>query len=882
MVSHRSQNDWNHHKMKLIAAAAVTATAVSLHGCNAFSTPMSKSMTSCSPTSPSCRGPLHATLTTMDHDYVWKYSMTSTSGSSSSNINPRWKKNDNRYFGSTSFNFGSNSTTTTTTPSSSSMLGFDVSLPYLPTRQQVNGLSLVELQMACRDRNILFSDLQTQEELSNELLNWTSQQHKQRVHQRRQTSPPQSDTQDKQPPKPKKTMKKKTNTISEQNLPSVVSMDMNNLDTIKPLISRRQALMASKTTPKSKPSVKKQQKKSTKEYMSDLSKAFEAPSSMYSNYQVQQIYKEAKIADQLGNIDKALSLLHLLKTATPHDMRIPRRLSRLYLSQGQISLARSILQEALIQSPQNPHLLHGLASLQAKYFSSYDKAKELYKKAIRADPYMPNAHHALGTLEHSKGNIKAATEILRNGIQYCPDNHRLHHAMGDLYRDANMHTHAIQSYNRALDICSKQKKEYGKSFLHTALSYVMYDLGQIQECKVQLQSSIDNNPLHAQGWLAYAQLEQSEENMKQARLVYQQAALTFEQHQQEKQGKSSPSHQWLHLYLSWAAMEQKYGDYQDANNVYSRAASDAFAHHPNHKYEILLSWATFQWRRQYYDRARTLLQIASTLPSNDENGQSTPHRALPIRLHGQLEMTSLKDYKTARNVLFEGARKLVDSTTSAILVSADTKEAIELAKLYHLWAMSEWHLGQFERTEVLLQQAMRLVPADDEYPANKEMRVALLYTNARFMLEVKDEPILAQHCICLALSQNNQLPQLWQLWGRVAKTIGDDKLALQCQKQMKKAKRNNGSNGALSDLVVLLNVASADADLTLNLDNMLRKAPWHNKLKGGKKHHSNHRHHSSGPSETAAEWLDQLIFPKPKRTTKRTIKTKTNEPVLTT
>ena len=878
-VSYQSKkNHWTHDKMKLIAATAVAVTTFQ-YDCHAFSTPIILSSSS------SCGGcgPLHSTLTPLDHhDYLWKYSMKSTSGSSgssSNSINPRWKNNNNRYFGSTSSSYGSNSTTMTTataSSSSSSMLGFDVSLPYLPTRQQVNGLSLVELQRACQDRNIFYSDFQTQEELSNELLQWTSQQHKQRVHQRRQTSPPKQQQQ----PQPKE--------MKKTSLPSVVvsTMDMNNVDTIKPLIHRRQALMASKTTPKKKKnssnngSNKQEKKKSTKEYMSDLSKAFEAPSSLYSNYQVQQIYKEAKIADQLGNIEKSLSLLHLLKTATPHDMRIPRRLSRLYQSQGQIPLARSILQEALIQSPQNPHLLHGLATLQAKYYSSYDTAKELYQKAIRADPYMPNAHHALGTLEHSKGNIKAATEILRNGIQYCPDNHRLHHAMGDLYRDANMHTHAIQSYNRALDICSKQRKEYGKSFLHTALSYVMYDLGQIQESKGQLQSSIDNNPLHAQGWLAYAHLEQSEGNIKQARLVYQQAALTFEQHQQEKQGRS-PSHQWLRLYLSWAAMEEKYGDYHDANNVYSRAASDAFAHHSNHKYQILLSWATFQWRRQYYDRARTLLQISSTLPSTEDNGQSTtPHRALPIRLHGQLEMTSLKDYKAARNVLFEGARKLVDSTNSAILVSADTKEAIELAKLYHLWAMSEWHLGQFDRTELLIQQAMRLVPADDEHPANKEMRVALLYTNARFMFEVKDEPILAQHCICLALSQNNQLPHLWQLWGRVAKSVGDDKLSTQCKEQMKKTKRNNGSKDALSDLAVLLNVASPDADLTLNLDNMLRKAPWHNKLKGGKKHRSNHRHHSSGPSETAAEWLDQLIFPKPPRISKRT--TKKNAPVLTT
>lgn len=53
-----------------------------------------------------------------------------------------------------------------------------------------------------------------------------------------------------------------------------------------------------------------------------------------------------------------------------------------------------------------------------------------FREAIRASSSFPNPYHALGTLEHSQGNVQIPTTVLRMGLKHCPDNYRLYHAMG--------------------------------------------------------------------------------------------------------------------------------------------------------------------------------------------------------------------------------------------------------------------------------------------------------------------------------------------------------------------------------------------------------------------------------------------------------------------
>jgi hypothetical protein len=61
--------------------------------------------------------------------------------------------------------------------------------------------------------------------------------------------------------------------------------------------------------------------------ISQLSKTFNAPASTYSNREVREMYIEAKEADQQGDRERSKSVLKKLREATPHDMRVVRRLA---------------------------------------------------------------------------------------------------------------------------------------------------------------------------------------------------------------------------------------------------------------------------------------------------------------------------------------------------------------------------------------------------------------------------------------------------------------------------------------------------------------------------------------------------------------------------
>lgn len=352
-----------------------------------------------------------------------------------------------------------------------------------------------------------------------------------------------------------------------------------------------------------------------------------------NNYQLRELYLKAKYADQKGDSQLSKALLNKLLQVTPNDTRVMRRLARLEIQGKNYHRGREILQNGLRVLPNDVNLLHGLGQLERKC-GNLNKAREYFKEAIQACPTVPNPYHALGTLEHSEGNIRASTTVLRTGLKLCPSNHRLHHALGDLYRDAKMLDMAEKAYLRGLkclDVDSASKgiqMDWSRSFFYTAMSYLSYDRDDKETSRRWLKKSIalDHNKMHAQGWLGLAQLEESEGHIDTARKIYQQGLDVYEKQRGIKKFKASSrsmlgrgdrvkppklGDRWLDVYESLIRLEEKHGDYDSANNVYSQAAT-AFPRNWN----ILSSWARFQIRNDNHTRARTLFELACRRAGN--------------------------------------------------------------------------------------------------------------------------------------------------------------------------------------------------------------------------------------------------------------------------
>ena len=563
----------------------------------------------------------------------------------------------------------------------------------------------------------------------------------------------------------------------------------------------------------------------TREYLSKLTKTLQSsPSSPYaSNKDAKEIYLASKEADQLGEPGLAIQLLESLLEVTPKDARVYRRLSRLHREQGNLDQAQATLQDGLRQMPDNAWLWHGLGQLEMSR-GKHDLGVRCYQRAIKEDPTFAHAYHAWGIFEHSQGQIAKAMKILKKGVEYCPTNHRLHHALGDIYRGAKMLADADRSYRRAL----REGPPVSHGFAFSALASVSYELGDVTEARRWLHRSIENNNgRHANGWLALAQLEEAEGNADEAIQVcrnsiiqYERGLLEARQRFRQKSRKSqayrseslneySPANKptrlltmstnaedikdellasvpvyrsgdkFINVYRHWIRLENEYGTFESANEVYKRAVK-AFPK----DFRLPLEYAEYLAKTKNTERARTLFLDACSKASNVD--------ARPFSKHAVFEM-NLGNYEQAQKILFRGAQSLSKASDGGI---GNQKG---LTELFLTWAFCEWHLGNIDRSETLFDNALRLVDPSEK---GSELRAFILYCFAVLEFTELNELLLAQHCIGLSLKEG-KLPGgsegAWKLWANIADEMGNTKLSNSCQDIAEKCElQRSASSSVLS------------------------------------------------------------------------------------
>ena len=720
--------------------------------------------------------------------------------------------------------------------------------PWIPTEEEILKLKVVNLRVACLDRGLTASG--TKADLQQRLMSWATVQDRQRVKERLSGL---------------KELLEASKSPNQQDVADVVEAY-----DVDALTSKRRALTKNEKRSKHRDAksnrgilglVDESYFNSTAlggddidgdveedDYeevdmgtvdkassISKLSQSFNAPSSIFSNREVREMYVDSKAADQAGDRVRAKSILKELREATPHDMRVVRRLARLEQEDGNQNKAREILLEGLSDQPSNAHLLHGLGQLE-RTVGNDQSAKNYYRRAIENNPGFPNSYHALGTLEHTHGNIREALSVIKDGLKHCPRNHRLYHALGDVYLDANMLNLAEEAYLTGI----QHGPEWSKCFFYASLSYVAYADGHVKDCRALLRQSLEvNGGMHAQGVIALAQLEESEGNIQEARMVYRDATMRYEKKRRRRSPISirdstqspmsrstdsdmerSPSYsgdKWVNVFKSWARMEEIHGTYETAHIVQSKAIK----FFPNNV-SLLIQWANLQASNGDIERARLLYEAACHLVG----GRSTHS----YQVFAEFEMR-MKNFEDAKSILKRGAKLVRESTDGTVRNSG-------LAHLYHALGVCEYKLRNCDRAESSFEDALRVTGSEEEDSA---LRSLILYSMARLEYQRK-EYLIAQHCIGLSLKENllpcgNHL--IWAMWYMIAEKMGNDHLAARCKEQaLMRWKDEQG--GAMTDLSRLLSGRkfrereSGSANLPgrtgAAMKDMFRKTPWHQKV----------------------------------------------------
>lgn len=676
-------------------------------------------------------------------------------------------------------------------------------LPWIPTQAQIQSLKVTELKEACKDRGLV--KMGNKADLQNRLWEWTTQEQQQHVEQDFVSEWFDTDEDGIVEDIEDGIVEDKGRTEDTKS-PNSLAEWSRTVDLESFREKRREIHRQKKQgyTDKQKEEDRQRQHKSpgafsSKEYLQKLQKTLETPSSQYSsNVQAKEIYVASKYADKAGDRETSIQLLQTLLTVTPNDGRVYRRLSRMYNEQGEKLKARSVLQMGLQKQPENPWLWHGMAQLLNNDGSedSTTRIRKSYQKAIQLDPTFAHSYHALGTFEHTQGNIAQAMRILKQGVKYCPSNHRLHHALGDIYRGARLFEDAERAYHRALEHGSP----INFSFAYSALAAVAFERDEMNAARKWLRRSVQlNNGRHAQGWVSLAQLEEAQGNMEDVRSTCAEAITQYEawliesgkryRHKYHTKSKfMSPGSRrsfeagegavgdfaslmqqtvpryrsgdrFLKVYRNWARFEQKHGTPENVDAVFSRA----FAAFPL-AIDLILDWAKYHASCYNHDRARSLYMEACLV---ENRNQIKSYRAF-----AEFEM-SLLNYEDAHKILLEAAEIIARSEDGGL---SDWRG---LAKLYLTWAICEWHNDNLPRAEVLFDHALRQTKEGQD---GAGLRSFILYSMARFEFS-RGRHILAQHCIGVCMKEN-AMPlgksMVWKLWAEVASAMKNTKLQEEC------------------------------------------------------------------------------------------------------
>ena len=192
-------------------------------------------------------------------------------------------------------------------------------------------------------------------------------------------------------------------------------------------------------------------------------------------------------------------------------------------------------------------------------------------------------------------------------------------------------------------------------------------------------------------------------------------------------------------------------------------------------------------------------------------------------MYAEFEM-SKGNYLRAREILFLGAQTLSEYSSD----DTHLKFSKDLPLLFHSWAICEWHLGNLDRVEVLFDHGLRLT---DSGRTGSGIRSFVLHSIARFLFHSRRDYSLAQHCVCLALSES-LLPggtsRIWYLWAKIAKAMGNLCLEENCLNQAEKLIVEMEESFATEGLSSKTNSRATLGSISTKP--MLRRAPWDHKV----------------------------------------------------
>jgi len=196
---------------------------------------------------------------------------------------------------------------------------------------------------------------------------------------------------------------------------------------------------------------------------------------------------------------------------------------------------------------------------------SVRKSRELYRKALEADPRCSAAYLQLGVMESECGNFDTAQECFEKVLTFDQRNSRVLQAYAIMEsrrpRDEVNSRRVLDLFERALRVNPRDAGVY------QAYALYVVELGDIDAARDLLKRGTEVDKRHAPVWQAWGVLETRYNTAKVARDVFQQGIWACAQ----PGGGQSGGRRCARLWQAWGVLEDQEGDHAAARRCFSRA-----------------------------------------------------------------------------------------------------------------------------------------------------------------------------------------------------------------------------------------------------------------------------------------------------------------------
>ena len=281
---------------------------------------------------------------------------------------------------------------------------------------------------------------------------------------------------------------------------------------------------------------------------------------------------------------------------------------------------------------------------------SVRKSRELYRKALDADPRCSAAYLQLGVMESECGNFDTAKECFEKVLTFDQRNSRVLQAYAIMEsrrpRDEVNSRRVLDLFERALSVNPRDAGVY------QAYALYVVELGDVDAARDLLKRGTEVDKRHAPVWQAWGVLETRYNTAKVARDIFQQGIWSCAQ----PGGGQSGGRRCARLWQAWGVLEAQEGDHAAARRCFSRAL-DA----DQRNVAAVTAWALMEEDLGNFSDARSIFERTLKYFSSPSDDKTAVWRAYEI-----MEERA-GNYRKAQQVFQRSMREVMASEDEEII-----------------------------------------------------------------------------------------------------------------------------------------------------------------------------------------------------------------------